>query len=306
MHAVQHVDLVHRLNRQSVKKRFDAYEDVDWDHPDNQIALDDPRWERSPEDSLGGSGWYRALPQPVRARLGLHLTVHQMRVGMIFESVLCRGLLEFASTLPAETPELRYAYHEVIEESQHSLMFREFVARSGLESPGLTGFDAWSARRVPALGRTFPELFFLFVLGGEVPIDSEQRQVLAKKKNLHPLQRRIMQIHVTEEARHLAFARTYLRDRVPRLGMFRMTYLRIHTPILLAVMTKQMLEPPKHIVRAYEIPDAVLRAAVRENEDHRREMISHLEPLTTLAMELGIVTKRLVPLWKRLGIWPLG
>ena len=55
-----------------------------------------------------------------------------MKIGLIFESVLKRGLLEFASTLPNGAPEFRYAYHEVIEEAQHSLMFQEFINRTDL------------------------------------------------------------------------------------------------------------------------------------------------------------------------------
>ena len=53
--------------------------------------------------------------------------------------MLKRGLLEFASTLPNGAPEFRYAYHEIIEEAQHSLMFQEFVNRSGFDAAGAAG-----------------------------------------------------------------------------------------------------------------------------------------------------------------------
>ena len=56
-----------------------------------------------------------------------------MKAGLQFESVLKRGLLEYAFRLPDGVPEFRYAYHEVIEEAQHSLMFQEFVNRAGLD-----------------------------------------------------------------------------------------------------------------------------------------------------------------------------
>ena len=86
------------------------------------------------------------LPPPPRARLGCELVASKMKIGLHFESILKRGLLEFASTLPNGAPEFRYAYHEVIEEAQHSLMFQEFVNRSGLRrgraAPGRTGSAA--------------------------------------------------------------------------------------------------------------------------------------------------------------------
>ena len=60
--------------------------------------------------------WYRSQPQEIRAEIGLSRIVSNMKVGLQFENVLKRGLLEFAAKLPNGTPEFRYAYHEVIEE----------------------------------------------------------------------------------------------------------------------------------------------------------------------------------------------
>ena len=120
--------------------------------------------------------------------------------------------------LPNGSPEYRYAYHELIEEGQHSLMFQEFVNRTGLETPGLPTPIRFAARFVAAQGRLFPPLFFVFVLGGEDPIDHVQRTTLRSGRELHPLLRRIMQIHVTEEARHICFARYYLPFRHNRNG----------------------------------------------------------------------------------------
>src|SRR3989454_8600620 len=42
----------------------------------------------------------------------------------------------FPYTTLFRSPEFRYVYHEVIEEAQHSLMFQEFVNRSGFDIPG--------------------------------------------------------------------------------------------------------------------------------------------------------------------------
>ena len=126
------------------------------------------------------------------------------KLGVIFESVLKQGLLEFAGRLPNGSAEFRYCYHEMIEEAQHSLMFQEFVNRSAFDIPGLNRVERAGANMVVRMARRFPELFFVFVLAGEDPIDHVQRQMLHKNRaDIHPLLRRIMQIHVTEEARHL-------------------------------------------------------------------------------------------------------
>ena len=204
--ADRFTELVERLSHQSVVKHFDAYADVAWDDPEYQIDPTDPRWELDDDIGLGATAWYRSQPQDVRARIGLLSIAANMKAGLQFESVLKRGLLEYAFQLPDHSPEFRYAYHEVIEEAQHSLMFQEFVNRTGLEVPGLTWDLKFGSRRVIGIARRFPELFFVFVLGGEDPIDHVQRSALRSGRELHPLLERIMRIHVTEEARHLSFA----------------------------------------------------------------------------------------------------
>lgn len=295
-----HADLVRRLSKHSVEKHYDAYEDVAWDRPEHRIEAEDPRWAFSKEDALGGTEWYQAQPAHIQSALGLDCIAHQMGMGMIFEGVLSRGLLEFAGTLNARAPELRYALHEVVEESQHSLMFREFVERTGSELTALALHEKFGADQVPRYGRRFPELFFLFVLGGEVPIDGVQKRALERRQDLHPLLRRIMQIHVTEEARHLSFARSYLREHVPKLGFVRRMRLRFATPLILAAMTRDMLDLPARLVRKYRIPREAQKAL--RGPHGQRERLEVLEPLRDFCVELGIATERTLPVWRRLGL----
>jgi hypothetical protein len=226
-----------------------------------------------------------------------------MKIGVQFESVLKRGLLEFVERLPNGSPEFRYAYHELIEEAQHSLMFQEFVNRSGLDIRGLSAFDRFMARRVIGFARRFPELFFFFVLGGEDPIDHVQRTVLRSGRDIHPLLRRIMQIHVTEEARHLCFARQYLRERVPRLVFFRRNALAMRVPVILAVMAQMMMRPSPAIIRRYGIPPEVVREAYTRNPRHRAKTLEAIHKVQTLYQELGLVSWRSELAWRLLGIW---
>jgi hypothetical protein len=302
-HAESYAGLVARLSRQSVAKHFDAYADVDWDAPAHAIDPTDPCWEVPTDRPLGATAWYRAQPEPVRARLGLHLLATQVKLGLEFERVLKQGLLEFASTLPHDAPEFRYAYHEVIEEAQHSLMFRELLGRIGLDVPGLGWLDRLGARRVARCGRRFPELFFLFVLGGEEPIDHAQREALRSDRTVHPLLARVMRIHITEEARHICFAREFLRHRVPLLPAARRLSLAVQAPLLLADMTRQMMHPSAHVVRTYGIPQAVVAEAFTRNPGHRAFVMASLARVRALCDELGLVTDWTRPLWRRLGIW---
>ena len=292
--------LLARLSHQSVVKHFDAYADIDWDSDEFRIDATDSRWELGPEDGLGSTAWYRSQPPEIRARIGLHLYATFMKIGAQFEGVLKSGLLDFAATLPNGSPEFRYAYHEVIEEAQHSLMFQEFVNRTGIDIPGLGRLERFASRRVVGLARRFPALFFFFVLGGEDPIDHVQRTQLRSGRPMHPLLKRIMQIHVTEEARHLCFARHYLKENVPRLGAVRRFLLGVRTPFLLGGMSQLMMRPSSAIVREYGIPKHVLAEAYGRNPRHRQNTIDALRKVRTLCAELGILKPGL---WKLVGLW---
>jgi P-aminobenzoate N-oxygenase AurF len=295
-------ELLARLSRLSVTKHYDAYADVPWDDAGYELDPNDPVWALDGATPLGSTAWYQAQPAETRSRIGLHLVVCAMQTGVHFENVLTRGLLEFAVLLPNDAPEFRYAYHEVIEESHHTMMFREFVNRSRLD-PGKVGRLVQNGgRRVVRMARRFPELFFLFVLGGEDPIDYVQRTMLHSGRKVHPLLKRMMQIHITEEARHLCFARAYLRDRVPALGPVRRQVLSIAAPLVLGSMARQMLEPPPTVARVYGIPKAVLHEAYRKNPTHRNEVRQSLEKVRVLCRELDLVTRPSLPVWRALGI----
>src|SRR5438093_991830 len=301
--AATYQHLLRRLSHQSVVKHFDAYADIDWDADEYRIDPEDPRWELGSDDVLGATAWYRAQPQAARARLGLHLVATKMKIGTQFENVLQRGLLEFAWTLPNGAPEFRYVYHEVIEEGQHSLMFQEFVNRTGFDVPGLGFWDRLGARRVLAAARRFPALFFIFVLGGEDPIDHVQRSELASGRPIHPLLERIMRIHVTEEARHLSFARHYLRAHVPLLTPAARARLALQAPLILGPMAQLMMRPSAEIVRTYRIPGEVVAEAYTRNPRHRAKTVEALGKVRDLCREIGIVTRWSLPLWQRMGIW---
>jgi hypothetical protein len=296
--------LLGRLSRQSVDKHFDAYADVDWDAPEMAIDPADPRWELTDSDPLGRTEWYRSQAQEVRAGIGLARVAHAMKVGLQFENVLERGLLEYAFSLPNGSPEFRYVYHEVAEETHHTMMFQEFVNRSAIDPKGMPWHKRIGSRRVVLLGRRFPPLFFFFVLGGEDPIDFVQRRML-REGSPHPLLERIMRIHVTEEARHLSFARHYLRREVPRLGRVRRTILSLVVPVMLGEMSKEMLHLPRTVTERYAVPRDVVRAAY-STDDARQHRKDAVRKVRNLCADLGLVNPLARRLWRRVGLWDDG
>jgi hypothetical protein len=264
--------LAERLSRSSVTKRHEAFRDVEWNAVEARIDRFDPRFRLAPESALGATEWYRSLPVETQAELGLEWLCQTLRYGIAFEQTLSAGLLEFVQTLPNRTPEYRYAMHELIEESHHSMMFQEFIDRSGCDPGDLSVVERWFQRPIARCGSTFPELFFICVLSGEIFIDHDNREHLERSAALHPLVRRIVQIHVMEEARHVCFARGYLRERVPRLPRWRRWVIRSALPILLDRAERIMLRPSPSLVRRYGIPPCAMARAFGEGSLHRQRV----------------------------------
>lgn len=299
----QYETFVQRLSKASVDKHWEPYIDIAWDAPEMSIDLSDPRWEVTEVDSLGAHPWYRAQPQEVRSGIGLYRIANAAKLGVQFENLLNRGLYTYAFTLPNDSTEFRYAYHEAIEEGHHGMMFQELVNRTGYDIPGLPPLLRVTAQFVPLLARFFPELFFFFVLGGEDPIDYVQRRMLSENESLHPLIERIMRIHVAEEARHLSFARQYLRRRVPEVGFVRKRILRVAIPLILGRMARTMLAPSRAMMREFGIPEEVIVEAYRRDPKARRELKGSLAKVRDLAVELGLVDGFTKQIWRAYRIW---
>jgi hypothetical protein len=188
-----------------------------------------------------------------------------------------------------------------VEESQHSMLFQEVINRSGLDVHGMPLFIRFLATVVlPPVQRFSPQLFFIFVLGGEDPIDHLQRKQL-RGGTTHPLVEQIMRIHVTEEARHISFARQYLRTEVPKLGFLRRMHVALATPIVLGIMTPLMVNPPAELTRA-GVPREVIREAARSPQA-RAQRADAVGKLRRFCRDVGLMNPVATLLWKAAGLW---
>jgi hypothetical protein len=295
--------VVDRLSRLSVERHFEAYTDVDWDAAEMQVDPGDPRWSAMSLDPVIDTDWYRGLPADQRARYGMYRWAAAMKTGWHFENFLQRGLLAWVMRLPNGAPELRYAHHEIIEESQHTLMFQEFVNRTGLPVRGMP----WWARRLAAaliepMTRRAPQAFFFLVLAGEDPADHVQRHEL-RHGSLHPLLEQIARIHVTEEARHLSFARSFLRHSVPGMNRVRRRLLALQVPVTMGVMARLILVPPGDLCAHVGLPAGVARRAMRSPAG-RALLADSVAKTRALCDELGLLTPAARWVWRAMGVWP--
>ncbi len=291
-----------RLSARSTGATFDAFRDIDWDHPSMAVDVEDPRFELSPADPLGAHEWYRSRPPEERARIGALRVAACVTTAWQFENLLQQGLLHRALHLREGDEEFRYLHHEIVEESQHTLMFHELVRRTGFRVRGMP----WSLRRftetiIGSLARWSPGVFFVMVLGGEDPVDLVNHQVL-ESGHPHPLLERIMGIHIAEEARHISYARAALHHEVPRLGRVRRALLSVIAPFALGIMVRLMVLPGRDVVHGGPVPRQVIRAAYRSEQGHQLYARAVARPRRTLR-ELGVESRAGRWVWRAFDIW---
>lgn len=290
------------LSEASVHQHFDAFVDIAWDDPEYAVDPADPRWKLPAHDALGGHPWYQALPEAEQVRVGLYRQANITKVGLQFEQILISGLMNFAFALPNGRPEFRYSTHEATEECHHTQMFQEFVNRSGQPVRGGSLFFRMAAPFLPLFAKWLPFGFFLGVLAGEEPIDHMQKSVLRAGHEMHPLLRRIMQIHVAEEARHIGFAHQYLQHSAPRLGRVDRWVLSVLTPVIMRWLCDEIMKPSARARRDMGIPDEVFREIFWESDHSRKVLRDLFADVRMLCEETGLMNPVSRRVWRALKI----
>ena len=296
-------EMLRTLSEGSVHVHFDPYEDIAWDSPELAISPDDPGWVLSAEhDPLGATAWYQALPPERQREIGMWRIANAIKVGAAFESMLIRGLMQFAFALPNQSPEFRYCLHEMTEECNHIQMFQELVNRVGVDVPGMR---PWLRLASPVIGGILavrPVSLMIAILAGEEPIDHYQKALLREENTVPPAVRRTMEIHIAEEARHISFADAFLRLRIPRLSRWEKAIISVAFPITMRWLAGEIMTSPKQLKRKFDIPDDVYREAFWRGEKAQAIMASYFGDMRRLATETGLMNRTSRRVWKLMKI----
>lgn len=194
----------------------DPLDTVPWD----SLTLD-RHWLPERLLSLHGLPEFEALPQATRMRLSQCEFVALCELGLWLEAVFIQRLGQRTlEHLHAEPDAYTYRLHELREEAGHSLMFLEVQKRAHV--PFMTPPGHW-----PRLAQLFAShaglgsLAYMatILLGEDVP-DRLNRMMYADK-DLPAGVRTIVQIHMRDEARHMAFARASIMRRASDMPAWR-------------------------------------------------------------------------------------
>ena len=211
--------------------------------------------------------------------------------------------MNYAFSRPNGSAEFRYATHEATEECHHTQMFQEFVNRTGVDARGGSWFFRGMAPFLPLAARWVPFGFFFGVLAGEEPIDHVQKSVLRAGDDMHPLLRRIMQIHVAEEARHIGFAHQYLQHNAGRLSRVERGVISVAVPLLMKWLCNEILVPSRRVRRELAIPEAVAAEVYWDSPESQKFLRDLFGDVRMLADETGMRRNRVARwLWRRTGI----
>ena len=298
---VDYVDLLTTLSEGSVRRSFNPYTDIDWESPEFAITASDERWILPATDPLGRHPWYRAQSIERQIEIGQWRQANVAKVGLQFESILIRGLKNYAFWVPNGSPEYRYLLHESVEECHHTMMFQETVNRIGADVPGMPRLLRWLSPLIPLAAGPLPIPFFFGVLAGEEPIDHTQKNVLREAgegRQLHPIMERVMAIHVAEEARHISFAHEYLRKRLPRLSRRQRFWLSLHVPVIMRVLCQAIMVPPRSFFRQFGIPRAVRKELFFRAPESRQLLRDMFADVRMLCHDTGLMNPPATLAWR--------
>jgi hypothetical protein len=292
---------ISRLSDLSAGRSHEAYVDVPWDDTGHELHPEDVRLQMPADEPLTQTAWYAGLTETEKARVGAWKLATSLRVGADFENLLQQALLSRALTLPLGAPEFRYLHTEISEESQHSMMFHELAARIGVPAVGMPYLlRRLVALTVPTFARHDPPGFFLTVLAGEDPIDRAQRRWLSAGI-AHPTVEKVVRIHVTEESRHVSYARLSIQRDVPLLSPLRRHLLALTTPLVFGYTARVMFVPPPAMAKGLGVDRKILVDAYR-TPFGRQFLADSVSKPRKLVADVGLMTPLARVLWRACGI----
>jgi hypothetical protein len=119
-----------KLSQATVAKHYHPIADVDWSAPFDLERFYLPEHVLS----IHGTDTYARLTPEERKLLSLHEAVSYYSAGIWLENMLMYGFVVHLYDMDYADPDVRYMLHELGDETNHSIMFHEFIRRAGLAS----------------------------------------------------------------------------------------------------------------------------------------------------------------------------
>ncbi|BCO34595.1 diiron oxygenase [Mycobacterium heckeshornense] len=281
-----------RLLKGSVKKSYAPVVDIDWDAP-----LDPDKFYLPPKTvSLYGTPLWDQMTRAQRIELSRQEFVNTLSAGIWFENILNQALLRRLMHEDPTASESHYALTELGDETRHMVMFGKAIERVGARPVRPRLYHRIVINALPLVFRG--AMLWVAALIGEEIFDALQRQMMDDPE-LQPMVQRLMRIHVTEEARHIQFARDGLRKRVaemPRLNKWFMA----NVNGLGGLFFRYLFTNPIPYARAGLNVRQARRTALHSAHRHETQRAG-FAPLAAFLTEVGLMGAIARRLWTRSG-----
>ncbi|MDN5917520.1 MAG: diiron oxygenase [Pseudonocardia sp.] len=279
-----------RLLRSSVDKSYDPSIDIDWDAP-----LVEGKYGMVPERcSLYGTDLWENLTEEQRVTLTIHEFCSVARIGLWFEMILMQMLLRYAYDRDPRRAHIQYALVEIADECRHSMMFAKATERYGVPDYAPKRLVHEAGRYFKAVG-TGPAMFAgtLFV---EEILDQLQREGM-RDERVQPLSRMVNKIHVTEEARHVRYAREELQRIMPKTSAAQKAFANYQTARIASIVVNNLIHP--EVYRSVGIDPKVGAKAARNNPHHQEMKRWSARKLVPFLREQKIMGGPTDVIWRR-------
>ena len=279
-----------RLLRSSVDKSYEPSIDIDWDAP-----LVDGKYGIVPERvSLYGTELWDGLTEQQRVTLSIHEFCSVARIGLWFEMILMQMLLRYAYDRDPRKAHIQYALVEIADECRHSMMFARATERYGAP-------DYAPKRIVHEAGRYFKAVgagpaMFAGTLFVEEILDQMQREGM-RDDRVQPLSRMINKIHVTEEARHVRYAREELQRIMPRINSRQKALANYQTARIASIVVNNLIH--SEVYRSVGIDPKLGARVARQNPHHQETRRWSARKLVPFLREQGIIGGPTEVIWRR-------
>jgi hypothetical protein len=282
-----------RLLRSSLQHSYEPSIDIDWDAP-----LVEGRYGQSPERcSLYGTALWDGLTEEQRCTLTIHEFCSTARVGLWFEMILMQMLLRYSYDRDPRTGHIQYALTEIADECRHSIMFAKMTERYGVPDYAPRPLVHQLGRLYKAIGRG--PVMFASVLVAEETLDQLQRESM-RDERVQPLSRMVNKIHVTEEARHVRFAREELARIMPRLTRRQRALARFETAVVGSVVVRNLVHP--EVYRSVGLDPVQARKAALANPHYRDTLRWSARKLMPFLDEVGMIGGPSRRIWRWVGL----
>ena len=283
-------DFAERLLKGSVKKSYEPVVDIDWDAP-----LDPDKFFLPPQMvTLYGTPEWDAMSVEQQRELSRQQLVNMLSAGIWFENILNQALLRGAMHANPTAKATHYMLTELGDETRHMMMFGKTIDRIGGIPVRPRLYQRIIINSLPFVFRG--SVLWGAALVGEEIFDALQRQILDDPE-IQPIVRRLMRIHVTEEARHIQFAREGLRTAVPAMPWYRKMFVaNLHG--VGGPFYRMLFTLPVQYERA-GLDGRRMRAVARANPHFRTKCKESFAPLGAFFTDVGLMSRLSRRLWRR-------